>query len=260
MLLSSLKKTCYFPMSTQAKKLHRASGLEACPCGRAQTKNCLPKLGPSFLTVRSTQGSLWTLHRGAGGGPWRTDFQNPSEAPLGPLGATADSAVWCSALVSLGASPVLSSRGQLEVCFEGSQTPLTTLLLLLIWTICEFCDWGSVFVTAPLDAFDAFSAGAPLETLGLKKASRLPCGGSGGLAEVFVTLLFFPFGGPEPDGNGLFFPKLVSAAPSGFRFSRFSSASWELGSESLDSVLMDFGSTFTRKWESFCCLPVNSGR
>ena len=135
-----------------------------------------------------------------------------------------DSAIRCSALVSLGVSPVLSFRGRLEVCIvEESQTPLTTLVWLS-WTICDFCDRGSGFGSAALDASDAFRIGAPLEALGLKKASRLPCGG-GSLAEVLVTLLFFPFGVPDPGAKGLFFPKLLSAAPSGFKFSRFSPAS-----------------------------------
>ena len=81
----------YFPsaggLSIHWKKLHLASGFPLAPAGRAQTKNRLVLLGPSFLTVLNTAGSWCLVHSGGRMGPLNRDFHSPANSPrAAPVG------------------------------------------------------------------------------------------------------------------------------------------------------------------------------
>lgn len=241
-----------FPLSTHAKKLQRASVLDAWPWGRAQTKNCLPMFGPSFFTVRRTHGSPWTLQDGGGGGPWRTDFQNTWEACLllfeCPTVGRGDGCCVLTCLLAFSEALVLGSvcarwSENGSVCPSAEDTPSPGVEPSL-----EFC---AEVVSSRLSVFLHCSTGlTEFETLGLKKLKRLPCG-----AETVFG--FFPLG--TSDVITRFLPDTFSVFD-GFKFSLLSSSSWDPGNASFGMEWTVFCSTFTRKCDSFSCLPVNSGR
>lgn len=217
--------------------------------------------GPSFFTVRSTQGSPWTLQDGGGGGPWSTDFQNTSDAPfLAADSPTVGCGVKCVVFIRFSlSSAVLLPHS----CGEPSRTSSASLgVLLVMEETSSLAFWGfrDDVTSSGLSVFSHCLTGVSAEgrtfaSLGLKKERRLPCG----FEEVFTVLVFFPFGATECDVNNRFLPEMFPSA-NGFKFSLLSSSSWDPGNASLCSDSLDFCSTLTRKRESFCCLPANSGR
>lgn len=237
--------------------------MDACPWGRAHTKNCLPMFGPSFFTVRSTQGSPWTLQEGGGGGPWSTDFQNPNDAPfLAAESSTVGCGVNCFVFNCFSFSSVAllvqscggpSKTGAVSSGTSGVTEEASSRGLEAFWGFCDD-------TTSRLSVFSHSLTGASVEgttfvSLGLKKERRLPCG----LDEVFTVFVFFPFGTTESDVNNRFLPDRLPA-PDGYKFSLVSSSSWDPGNASLCSDGLGFWSTLAKKRESFCCLPANSGR
>lgn len=100
-------------LSIHWKNLHLASGFPLAPAGRAQTKNRLVLLGPSFLTVLITVGSWCTVHSGGRMGPLNRDFHSPANSPrAAPVGGK-------------GAWLLLVT----QVCLATGSSPLLALLL-----------------------------------------------------------------------------------------------------------------------------------
>lgn len=252
-LVLPLRSKYHFPFSTHAKKLQRASGLEACPWGRQHTKNCLPMFGPSFFTVRSTQGSPWALQLGGGGGPRSTDFQNTDDAPF--LAAAVPAVglgftFFVSALVS-----VVSCGEPLPTCPASSpaRDAMENSSSVVVAFLGQFSD---VFASSILSVCPGVSAeGMTFVSFGLKKERRLPFE----FGDTFATLAFFPLGAKETDVEGRLFTETLGST-TGFKFSLFSSSSWDPGNTPPRSGRAGLCSTLTRKRESFCCLPTNSGR
>lgn len=208
--------------------------------------------GPSFFTVRSTQGSPWALQLGGGGGPRSTDFQNTDDAPF--LAAAVPTvglrvASFVSPLVSVVScgEPLPARPASSPACdVENSSSEVVAFLE-------QFPGLFASFIFSVCSGVSA--EGMTFVSFGLKKERRLPFE----FGDTFATFAFFPFGAKETDAGGRLFTETLWAT-TGLKFSLLSSSSWDPGNASPWSDGAGLCSTLTRKRESFCCLPTNSGR